>query len=149
MTSGSRQRPALTKKAGPRRPQTPGSKKKMGITRDAPGNRVQFLREDEAVYRSRIEHSLPGKRKPYRLIDLFCGAGGMSLGFTEACGHHFKPVWANDYNQFCVDTYNANFGDRVLLEPPSDVATAEERLAHAEQQGYECLDWWFCLEDLD
>ena len=44
---------------------------------------------------------------------------------------------------------NANFGDRVLLEPPSDVATAEERLAHAEQQGYECLDWWFCLEDLD
>ena len=44
---------------------------------------------------------------------------------------------------------NETFGDRVLLEPPSDVATAEARLASAEEDGYECLDWWFCLEDLD
>ncbi|MEF8788599.1 MAG: peroxiredoxin [Haloarculaceae archaeon] len=44
---------------------------------------------------------------------------------------------------------NEEFGDRVLLEPPSDVATAEARLASAEEEGYECLDWWFCLQDLD
>ena len=44
---------------------------------------------------------------------------------------------------------NANFGDQVLLEPPSDVATAEERLARADEEGYECLDWWFCLRDLE
>ncbi|MFC4405967.1 peroxiredoxin [Haloarchaeobius iranensis] len=42
---------------------------------------------------------------------------------------------------------NENFGDRVLLEPPADVAAAEERVARAEEQGYECLDWWFCLQE--
>ncbi|MFC7229863.1 peroxiredoxin [Salinirubellus salinus] len=41
-----------------------------------------------------------------------------------------------------------DFGDRVLLEPPSDVASAEARLAEAEGADHECLDWWFCLEDL-
>jgi DNA (cytosine-5)-methyltransferase 1 len=35
----------------------------------------------------------------YRLIDLFCGAGGMSLGFSEAFGHKFRLVWANDMDQ--------------------------------------------------
>jgi len=43
---------------------------------------------------------------------------------------------------------NAEFEDRVLLEPPGDVATAEPRVANAEAEGYECLDWWFCLKDL-
>lgn len=44
---------------------------------------------------------------------------------------------------------NQMFGDRVLLEPPSDVATAEARLANADEEGYECYDWWFCLTDLE
>ncbi|MGV7928986.1 MAG: DNA cytosine methyltransferase [Spirochaetota bacterium] len=48
--------------------------------------------------------------RSFKLIDLFCGAGGMTLGFTEAFGHNFKPVWANDFNKYCVDTYIANFG---------------------------------------
>lgn len=34
----------------------------------------------------------------------------MSLGFSEAFGQPFQTVWANDFNQFCVDTYNENFG---------------------------------------
>ncbi len=120
----------------------------MGITRHAPGNQVQFLREDEAVYRSRIENSLPGKRKPYRLIDLFCGAGGMSLGFTETCGHHFKPVWANDYNQFCVDTYNANFGDHciagdivdILADPSTNIPKADVVIGGPPCQGFSLLN---------
>ncbi len=44
----------------------------------------------------------------YRLIDLFAGAGGMTLGFTQA---GFAPVWANDFNRDAVRTYNANFAD--------------------------------------
>ncbi|WP_139326585.1 hypothetical protein [Natrinema saccharevitans] len=38
---------------------------------------------------------------------------------------------------------NANFDDRVLLESPSDVATAEKRLARIGEKNYEWLDWWF------
>lgn len=50
-------------------------------------------------------------KKVWRLIDLFAGAGGMTLGFTEKFGHNFESVWANDFNRFAVDTYNANFND--------------------------------------
>jgi DNA (cytosine-5)-methyltransferase 1 len=51
------------------------------------------------------------EEKTLRLIDLFAGAGGMTLGFTEKFEHNFKPVWANDFNRFAVNTYNANFND--------------------------------------
>ncbi|MCI5192539.1 MAG: DNA cytosine methyltransferase [Candidatus Electrothrix sp. AU1_5] len=50
----------------------------------------------------------------YRLIDLFAGAGGMSLGFSESFDQPFQSVWANDCNQFCVDTYNENFGPHCI-----------------------------------
>mgnify|MGYP006281496177 CR=1 FL=1 len=41
---------------------------------------------------------------------------------------------------------NEKFGDRVLSKPPSDVATAEQRLAEGDG---DCYDWWFCLQDLE
>ncbi|MFG1487730.1 DNA cytosine methyltransferase [Oceanospirillum sp. HFRX-1_2] len=51
--------------------------------------------------------------KPYQLIDLFCGAGGMSLGFTDKrfCGD-FDSILAIDNNPDAVNTFNANFGPR-------------------------------------
>jgi DNA (cytosine-5)-methyltransferase 1 len=50
--------------------------------------------------------------KPLRLIDLFAGAGGLSLGFSW---HGFKPVWANDFNADAAATYRANFGCDCLV----------------------------------
>lgn len=50
----------------------------------------------------------------YRLIDAFSGAGGMTLGFTESPGAKFVSVWANDFNDACVATYNANFGAHCI-----------------------------------
>jgi len=44
---------------------------------------------------------------------------------------------------------NQTVGDRVLREPPATVADAEERLARADEEGLDCRDWWFCLDDLD
>ncbi len=49
------------------------------------------------------------------MIDLFAGAGGMTLGFTRAFGHVFKPVWANDIDKDCVESYNNNFGNHCIL----------------------------------
>ena len=74
-----------------------------------------ILKEDEAAYHYRCSGKLPHNRKRYRLIDLFCGAGGMSLGFSEAFGQPFQSVWANDFNQFCGDTYNVNFGPHCVV----------------------------------
>ena len=73
-----------------------------------------ILKEDEAVYNARSSEE---KEKPdytYRLIDLYSGAGGMSLGFSKKFGHPFKSVWANDFNKFCVNTYNENFGPHCV-----------------------------------
>ena len=68
-----------------------------------------ILKEDEVTYSSRCSGELIKDSKRYRLIDLFSGAGGMSLGFSEFFGQPFQSVWANDFNQYCVDTYNENF----------------------------------------
>jgi DNA (cytosine-5)-methyltransferase 1 len=80
-----------------------------------PLNITKFLKEDQKIYESRKEGILVKKRKKYRLIDLFAGAGGMSLGFSERFGHLFEPVWANDFNEYCIKTYNANFGNHCVL----------------------------------
>lgn len=61
------------------------------------------------VYAHRMRGRLPKPIRPYTLIDAFCGAGGMSLGFSSQYGHAFKPLWANDHDSACVDTYRANF----------------------------------------
>lgn len=53
-----------------------------------------------------------------KVIDLFAGAGGFTLGlsqFKTSKGNSvFKPVWANDFNKDAVDTYNANFGNHCV-----------------------------------
>ncbi len=51
---------------------------------------------------------------PFRVIDLFAGAGGMTLGFTKGFEHRFAPVWASDFNDYAVATYNANFGSHCV-----------------------------------
>ena len=47
----------------------------------------------------------------YKLIDLFSGAGGMTLGFEDErfCGG-FKSILSIDNDQSAVDTHNRNFG---------------------------------------
>jgi DNA (cytosine-5)-methyltransferase 1 len=71
--------------------------------------------DDESVYFARTEgHGLRHGRN-YRLIDLFSGAGGLSLGFSAAFGHVFKPVWACDSNPFAAKTYNLNFGNHCVV----------------------------------
>jgi DNA (cytosine-5)-methyltransferase 1 len=47
----------------------------------------------------------------FSCIDLFCGAGGMALGFEQA---GFDPVFAVDNDRYAVETYRLNFGDRIV-----------------------------------
>jgi len=48
------------------------------------------------------------------VIDLFCGAGGMTLGFVMA---GFRPVFAVDMDGAAVATARANFGGHVVEAP--------------------------------
>ena len=48
--------------------------------------------------------------KTYKLLDLFCGAGGLSLGFER---RNFKVVKAIDFAKHAIATYNFNRDDKV------------------------------------
>ena len=76
---------------------------------------------------------------PIKVIDLFAGAGGLSLGFRHQFGSDFNPVWANDFDAAAVETYRANFGghcvhddnlelltDHNLIIPRADVVIGTE-----------------------
>lgn len=39
------------------------------------------------------------------VVDFFCGAGGLSLGFVKA---GYKVIFANDHEDVCIDTYSYN-----------------------------------------
>lgn len=48
-----------------------------------------------------------------KVVSLFCGAGGLDLGFKMA-GHEI--IWANDLYGDAVETYRHNIGDHVICE---------------------------------
>jgi DNA (cytosine-5)-methyltransferase 1 len=81
-------------------------------------NSVPFskISDNESVYRAREKGFLQNIVGRYRLVDLFSGAGGLTLGFTESLGHVFVPVWANDFNEYAARTYNANFGEHCSTD---------------------------------
>jgi len=63
-----------------------------------------------------------------RFIDLFAGAGGLSIGFERLSDCPFRAVWANDFNAYAAETYSRNLeiecysGDIVdILENPKTV----------------------------
>ncbi|MCR1955233.1 DNA cytosine methyltransferase [Clostridioides mangenotii] len=50
--------------------------------------------------------------KTYKLGSLFAGVGGIDLGFKQA---GFKPVWANEIDEYCEKTFTPNHEDVELL----------------------------------
>lgn len=48
----------------------------------------------------------------YRVVSLFSGAGGMDLGFVN---QGFDIVWANDFDENAVKTYQKNIGNHIVL----------------------------------
>ena len=63
------------------------------------------------------------KVKHPRIISLFCGCGGLDLGFYL---EGYRTVWANDINEWAVKSYNnyfenaANHEDINVIDPYSD-----------------------------
>ncbi|WP_299990811.1 DNA cytosine methyltransferase [uncultured Pontibacter sp.] len=66
----------------------------------------------------------------FRVIDLFSGAGGFTLGFNmfkDSFGNSaFKSIWANDFNKESVETYNLNFGSHCVLGDIVDIINNPE-----------------------
>jgi DNA (cytosine-5)-methyltransferase 1 len=65
---------------------------------------------ENCVVKKYCNHYINEKRRSVRdsdlrMIDLFCGAGGLSLGFTQ---EGFITALANDIEECCIDTYSHN-----------------------------------------
>jgi len=93
---------------------------------------TKLLTDDEGVYFARQRGKLLKKRKYYRLIDLFSGAGGLTLGFTENFGHPFESIWANDFNRYAAETYNINFGNHCIAGNINDLLDADTEIPRAD-----------------
>lgn len=61
--------------------------------------------------------------KQYKFIDLFCGCGGLSLGFRQA---GFLPVAGIDFNEYAIQTYQKNFVEAQGI--CADILTLDEKL---------------------
>ena len=124
-------------------------KTNQGVTYDArPSAASPRLKDDVAVYRVRVLGDRGKDASRFRLIDLFAGAGGLTLGFTETMGHPFRPIWANDFNRYAAETYGLNFGvhcttdDIVdsLKNPTVEVPEAEVVIGGPPCQGFSLLN---------
>ncbi|CAH2031503.1 DNA cytosine methyltransferase [Trichlorobacter ammonificans] len=109
---------------------------------------IPIIAEEETVYHARIGGKLLENRYQPKLIDLFAGAGGMTLGFTKLTGHSFQPVWANDFNEYAAKTYNANFGNHctvgdivdILQTPKTVIPQADVVIGGPPCQGFSLLN---------
>ena len=69
--------------------------------------------------------SLSGQSKEFTYIDLFCGAGGFSLGFKNA---GFKNIFSLDIEKSFCETYKYNFKEHILIEKDLAKLSEEEIL---------------------
>lgn len=84
----------------------------------------------------------------YRLLDLFSGAGGMTLGFTDPrFGGGFESVWAIDNDKAAVDTFNLNFGNHAVCDdiekwakPGVEIPEADVVIGGPPCQGFSLLN---------
>lgn len=74
-----------------------------------------------------------------KLISLFCGAGGLDLGFHKA---GFTTIAANEYDKKITPTYKANFPNTQLIEGDiRNVFSAEFPDADGIIGGPPCQSW--------
>lgn len=60
-----------------------------------------------------IEPITKRKSLPYTVGSMFCGIGGIDIGFLQA---GFQIVWSNEKDKAACNTYRYNFGDTSLVE---------------------------------
>jgi DNA (cytosine-5)-methyltransferase 1 len=73
-----------------------------------------------------------------KVVSLFCGAGGLDLGFHRA-GH--KIIWANDFDKYAIDTYKRNFdttNTEIVLSPIENISSKEIPEADVVLGGFPC-----------
>jgi DNA (cytosine-5)-methyltransferase 1 len=94
---------------------------------------------DAAWIRSEKQPKLRGRRRNVRIVDLFSGCGGMTIGVTEACralGYRAKPLLAVDTDETALGIYQSNIPvERALSDPIESILDSDlgEPLSESEE----------------
>jgi DNA (cytosine-5)-methyltransferase 1 len=89
-----------------------------------------------------------GSARKYKLIDLFAGAGGMTLGFSDRrfCGR-FEPILAIDNDPAARETHSQNFAGQALctdieewLQSSPNIPQADVVIGGPPCQGFSLLN---------
>lgn len=70
-------------------------------------------------------------REKFSVVDLFCGAGGLSEGFTQA---GFEILAANDFDGNAAETFKLNHADTKFYDGPIQGISTDEMLEAAGLQ---------------
>ncbi|MCM1122200.1 MAG: DNA (cytosine-5-)-methyltransferase [Eubacterium sp.] len=57
-----------------------------------------------------------------KVVSLFSGLGGLDKGFMDA---GYDIIWANDFDKYAVQTYEANFGNHIVLGDINEIPLQE------------------------
>jgi DNA (cytosine-5)-methyltransferase 1 len=79
---------------------------------------------------------------PYTVGSLFAGVGGIDIGFRDATFNedHYEIKWANEIDEYAVETYRQNFdhpvihGDLEKVVRPDRAENEEERDRYTQMQ---------------
>ena len=73
------------------------------------------------------------KEIEFRILDLFCGAGGISYGMHK--NPHFKTVVASDYNASIANTFSKNMPDaKMIVGDIKDQTTKDEIIKKSKEE---------------
>jgi DNA (cytosine-5)-methyltransferase 1 len=95
-----------------------------------------------------VEGTVKSENQELRFIDLFAGAGGLSVGFEQLSGCRFTSVWANDFNTNAAASYTRNFGLQchsgdivdILRNPEITIPKADIVVGGPPCQGFSLLN---------
>lgn len=76
---------------------------------------------DKAWLMSNETPKVLNAKKTIRMVDLFCGCGGLTLGIREACralGCGFQSVYSSDINLNALNVYRDNFSPIIADSSP-------------------------------
>ena len=71
----------------------------------------------------------------YQVVDLFCGAGGMSYGFLKHVDPGAKIIWAVDRDPDAVETYKANINAKQVSRGKISIDALRIRRGLLEDRG--------------
>lgn len=81
--------------------------------------------------------------KKFRIVDLFCGLGGLTTGVVEAASESdYTPeiVLANDINNACKEFYNHNFKNNLLKFFDTSIEVLLENIKDGIDDSYDNID---------